>query len=39
MAEQQARMLAQIEANRRALRWVAGVAAVALVVALGVLLR
>lgn len=39
MAEQQARMLAQMEAHRRALRWVAGVAAVALVVALGVLLR
>jgi hypothetical protein len=39
MAEQQARMLAQIEAHRRALRWVAGLAAVALVVALGVLLR
>jgi hypothetical protein len=39
MAEQQARMLAQIEAHRRALRWVAGLAAVALVAALGVLLR
>ena len=39
MAEQQARMLAQIEANRRALRWTAGLAAVALVVAVGLLLR
>lgn len=39
MAEQQARMLAQVEAHRRALRWVAGVAGVALVVALGLLLR
>ncbi len=39
LQELQARMLAQIEAHRRALRWVAGVAAVALVVALGVLLR
>lgn len=39
MAEQQARMLAQIEAHRRALRWTAGLAAVALVVAVGLLLR
>jgi hypothetical protein len=39
MAEQQARMLAQIEAHRRALGWTAGLAAVALVVAVGLLLR
>jgi TolA-binding protein len=39
MAEQQARMLAQIEAHRRALRWAAGLASVALVVAVGLLFR
>lgn len=39
MAEQQARMLAQIETHRRALRWTAGIAAVALVLAVGLLLR
>jgi len=39
MAEQQVQMLAQIEANRRALRWAVGVAVVALVLALGALLR
>lgn len=39
MAEQQARMLAQIEAHRRALYGTASVAAVALVVAVGLLLR
>ena len=35
MAEQQTRMLAQIEAHRRALRWVAGLAGVSVVLAVG----
>ena len=39
MAEQQARMLAQIEAHRRALYGTASVAAVALVVMVGVLYK
>jgi hypothetical protein len=39
MAEQQARMLAQIEAHRLALRWAVGLAGVALVVVAGLLLR
>jgi len=39
MAEQQARMLAQMETHRRALHWTAGIAVVALVVVLGLLLR
>jgi hypothetical protein len=37
MAEQQARMLAQIDVHRRALRWVSGLMAVAWVLALGLL--
>lgn len=39
MAEQQARMVVQIEDNRRALRWAAGVAAVALVLAVGLVAK
>jgi len=39
MAEQQARMVVQIEDNRRALRWAAGVATVALVLAVGLVAK